>query len=77
VKSETTGLMKPVDPTVIRLMAEGKSDKQIAAELGFTFNQIRWHVQEAHRKMGTSKRVLLVNKFMDGDLVEGAQTPGT
>lgn len=61
--SNRSGLQLPLDPEVADLISKGFTDRQIADELGCSYNRIRWHVQQAHSKMGTRKRTHLVMKY--------------
>ena len=47
---------------VIRLVAQGKSNKQIAAELFVSESTVKFHLQNASRKMQTHNRAEMVRK---------------
>ena len=68
-----TGLQLPLDPRVAELIANGKTDREIANALNLSYNTIRWHLQQAHQKMGTSRRAQLLMKYMTTKLEEASK----
>ena len=55
--------MKPLSPReiqIVRLMADGKMDKEIAKELDSPVLTVRSHVRRIHAKFGTTSRVSAV-----------------
>lgn len=53
-------LKLPFDPRVADLIEQGKHDKEIAAELGMSYNTVRWHVQQAMKRLNANTRAHLV-----------------
>lgn len=62
----------PMQLKVLRLMVKGHSNPSIAAELGISVNDVKWHIKELFEKTGYSNRVELV-----GDVInKGFIVPG-
>jgi DNA-binding NarL/FixJ family response regulator len=52
--------LSPQQLAVFRLLADGRSVKQIAAELGITDRTIESHIQAARRKLGGGNAMSIV-----------------
>ena len=50
----------PFDPRIAYLIERGKHDREIAAELEVSYNTVRWHVQQAMRRLNANTRAHLV-----------------
>jgi LuxR family maltose regulon positive regulatory protein len=48
--------LTPRERTVLRLLAEGRSKREIAAELYVSFNTVHSHTKAVYRKLGVSTR---------------------
>jgi LuxR family maltose regulon positive regulatory protein len=48
--------LTPRERTVLRLLAEGRSKREIAAELLVSFNTVHSHTKAVYRKLGVSTR---------------------
>lgn len=62
VISGTQKLISSREIEVLRGLAEGKSNKEIARELDVTDNTIKFHLRNIYRKLGVKKRVPAVEK---------------
>jgi DNA-binding CsgD family transcriptional regulator len=49
---------------VLALLAEGASNRQIAADLGISENTVKFHLQALYRKLGVSSRAGAVFEAM-------------
>lgn len=58
--------LTPRELDVCRLAAQGKANKQIAAELGLSVNTVQNYLKSAYRKLGISSRAALANRLRDG-----------
>jgi DNA-binding NarL/FixJ family response regulator len=47
------------EQAILRLLAEGLSDRQIAQELFLSLNTVTWHNRQIYRKLGFSSRTHL------------------
>ncbi len=59
---------------VLRLVAEGKSNSQISAELFITVNTVRFHLANVYQKLGVSNRTEAANHYLRQDLTPNGQT---
>lgn len=68
VADETRRLpsLTPREWQVCQLAAQGKSNKQIAAELGLSVNTVQNYLKSAYKKLGVSSRAALANRLRDG-----------
>jgi len=54
--------------TVLRLLARGKSKRQIADELGVSFNTVHSHTKSIYRKLGASSREEALERMRESGL---------
>jgi diguanylate cyclase (GGDEF)-like protein len=59
---------------VLRLVAEGKSNAQIANELFITVNTVRFHLANIYQKLSVANRTEAANYFLRQDLAPDGQT---
>ena len=59
----------PMQLAVLRLMVKGYSNPAIAAELGISVNDVKWHIKELFEKTGYSSRVELVGDVINKDFI--------
>jgi len=59
---------------VLRLVAEGKSNAQISAELYITVNTVRFHLANIYQKLSVSNRTEAANYYLRQDLPPDGQT---
>ncbi len=59
---------------VLRLVAEGKSNSQISAELYITVNTVRFHLANIYQKLSVSNRTEAANYYLRQDLAPDGQT---
>jgi DNA-binding NarL/FixJ family response regulator len=55
---------------VARLVADGLSNPQVAAELGLTLSSVEWHLWRAFRKLGTHSRAELADRLSNEGSLE-------
>ena len=65
---ECATLLTEREAAVLALVADGRSDKEIASELGITVRTVRFHVGNVFRKTGTTSRVQLAVDMIRGHL---------
>ncbi|MCL6645077.1 MAG: LuxR C-terminal-related transcriptional regulator [Dehalococcoidia bacterium] len=54
---------------IVRLVADGCSNREIAARLCVTVNTVRTHLKHIYNVVGASSRTALVANFARGDLL--------
>lgn len=55
---------------VVRLIAEGLSNKQIADRLNIASETVKWHIKNSYRKLGVGNRVLLLHRAKERGLLD-------
>ena len=55
---------------VARILLQGKSNKQIAVELGITNRTVEFHLRNIYAKLGVASRTEAILKFADVDLLK-------
>lgn len=55
----TIRVLTPTEAQVARLVAEGRTDLQVAEELGLPRKAVEWHLSRVFRKLGVRSRVEL------------------
>lgn len=66
--------MSPAETMVAHLVAQGRSNKQIAAELVVSVKTVEYHLSNIYRRLGVTSRVRLAQAVADE--VRGARGPG-
>lgn len=56
---------------VVRLIAEGLSNKEIAGRLNIAAETVKWHIKNCYRKLGVGNRVLLLRHAKERGLLDG------
>ncbi|MBZ5732921.1 response regulator transcription factor [Nocardioides sp. TRM66260-LWL] len=51
-----TGDLSPRESEILRLIAEGRSNDEIAAELGLSINSVKTYIRQAYRKIDVVRR---------------------
>ena len=59
---ESTGVLSPREAEVFHLLAEGKSQKNIAASLNISISTVKRHLESIYSKLGVNNRVAALNK---------------
>jgi DNA-binding CsgD family transcriptional regulator len=62
---EATEQLTPQEMQVARLVAEGSSNRQVAAQLFISPNTVEYHLQKVFRKVGVSSRTQLARALLD------------
>ena len=57
---KSAGALSPREVEVIRLVSDGRSNKQIASELGITERTVKYHVSSVMSKLGADNRAQAV-----------------
>lgn len=68
--SEQTGELTPRERTVLALLAQGKQNKEIAAELDITERTVKFHLSAIYGKLGAGNRTEAVTIALQLGLVE-------
>ena len=69
---------RPVDPLtereeeVLRLVAEGKSNKEVATQLVISVGTVKWYIQQIYSKLGVHRRTEAVARARELNLLETA-----
>ena len=56
-KQQVKMILTEQEIRVLRLIADGLANKEIAAKLGNASETIKWHIKSIYRKLGVSNRV--------------------
>ena len=62
--------LSPRETEVLRLVASGKTTKEIGAELAIAASTVNWHVGNVHTKLGASSRAEAVAVAMTTGSIE-------
>jgi DNA-binding CsgD family transcriptional regulator len=62
---EVTEQLTPQETQVARLVAEGSSNRHVAAQLFISPNTVEYHLQKVFRKVGVSSRTQLARAVLD------------
>lgn len=67
------GQLTPQERSVVRLVVEGKRNREVAAELIVSVNTVEYHLKNVYAKLGISSRSQLIVRMRDmpQDLVKG------
>jgi DNA-binding CsgD family transcriptional regulator len=67
--------LTPRQNELLRLLAAGRTNSQIARQLGISEGTVRTHLENIYQKLGVSSRTAAVTRAFPGSLVQGP--PGT
>lgn len=67
---EEPALLTPREIEVLRDVADGMTNKEIAAHLGISLHTVKFHLESLMRKLGASSRAEAVSKSMRRRLLE-------
>ena len=62
-RAPSTGDLTPVERRVVELVAEGRSNKEVAAALFLSTRTVEGHLSHAYGKLGVRSRVALARRF--------------
>jgi len=71
----TADLLTPQETQIAHLVAEGCSNRQIAAQLFISHNTVEYHLLKVFRKVGVSSRTQLARSLLDPARGSGATIP--
>jgi DNA-binding CsgD family transcriptional regulator len=67
--------LSPRETEILRLVASGKTTKEIGAELSIAESTVNWHVGNMHSKLGAANRAEAVAIAMGNGTLESAASP--
>ncbi len=66
-------MLTPSQQNVVELVAIGRSNKQIGAQLGLSESTVKWHVSNLLRMFDVSNRAALVSAARDAGFIRSTQ----
>jgi DNA-binding CsgD family transcriptional regulator len=73
---ERSPLLTPRQDRILRLVADGQSDRGIARTLGISTRTVQAHLQHTYRALDVTSRTEAVARLRDLDLAPGLSVPG-
>jgi DNA-binding CsgD family transcriptional regulator len=67
--------LSPRETEILRLVASGKTTKEIGAELSIAESTVNWHVGNVHTKLGAANRAEAVAIAMGNGTIDGSARP--
>ena len=67
--------LSPRETEILRLVASGKTTKEIGAELSIADSTVNWHVGNMHSKLGAANRAEAVAIAIGSGTIEVAASP--
>lgn len=64
--------LTPAESTLLTLVAQGQSNRDVAARLGLSVNTVKWHMAQIFGKVGASNRLQAVNLAREAGLLGAA-----
>lgn len=69
VREDAAALLSPRERRVLDLLAEGRSNKEIARELGVSANTVKTHLANVYAKLGARRRTEAVAAARRGGMI--------
>jgi DNA-binding CsgD family transcriptional regulator len=69
--------LSPRELTIIRLVAVGRTTKEIASTLGISQRTVNWHLSEVFAKLGASSRAEAVALAMEAKAIVAPHGSGS
>lgn len=67
-QGRATDTLSPRELEVLRLLAEGLTNQEIAHRLGLSENTVKFHVQNIYQKLGVSNRTEAARLYLRGEV---------
>ena len=68
-------ILSPREAEILRLVASGKTTKEIGAELSIADSTVNWHVGNVHSKLGASNRAEAVALALTNGILDATREP--
>jgi DNA-binding NarL/FixJ family response regulator len=65
-------VLSPRDKSILKLVAQGRANKEIADQLSLTPKTVGWYLNGIYRKLHVQSRIQAVNKYYKSGLVIGS-----
>ena len=67
--------LTPAEERIVRLVASGRSNPEVAAEIGIGRPTVEWHLWRAYRKLGVRSRAELAERLAPPPLGPRSRIP--
>jgi WD40 repeat protein/serine/threonine protein kinase len=71
IPQDVVELLTPREQQVLKLLIDGKANREIAAALTVELSTVKWYVTQIYRKLNVRSRVQAIVKARDLDLIAG------
>src|SRR5688500_8772986 len=73
---QTLDALKARELEVLRLMADGRTNQEIATQLMIEVTTVRWHNRQIYSKLGVHNRTLMIARARELGLLDAGTPPG-